>query len=230
MQRLSGDIKANLAAVQERIARACRRSGRAVEEVTLIAVTKTVDPEDIQTAYDLGLRNFGENRVQEAEKKIEIFKLLRPHPTWHLIGHLQSNKVKQALALFDMVQSVDSPGLAEAINCRARAQDLRTPVLLQVNVSGETTKGGFSLTDIEDCFYKVRCLSNIQVKGLMTIAPLVEDPEQVRPLFRKLKELGDRFALEHLSMGMTNDFEVAVEEGASMIRVGRAIFGERSII
>jgi PLP dependent protein len=229
VERPSNDIKTKLEVVQKRIARACCRSGRDPEEVTLIAVTKTIDPADIEKAYDLGLRHFGENRVQEAEKKIESLNLLKPRPAWYLIGHLQSNKVKPALLLFDMIQSVDSWELAETVDRHAQALGFQVPVLLQVNVSGEKTKSGFILGNFEDCFYKIRSLSHVRIKGLMTIAPLVEDPEQVRPVFIQLRELRDRFALEELSMGMTNDFEVAIEEGATMIRVGRAIFGERTI-
>jgi PLP dependent protein len=222
------DIKANLEAVRERMAGACRRSGRKPEEVTLIAVTKTVGPEAIEIAYNWGVRHFGENRVQEGGKKIPLLPRLKPESTWHMIGHLQSNKVKPALGLFDMVQSVDSPDLAEAIDNYAHSRGVPVPVLLQVNISGETTKGGFSPDNIEENFARVRVLNNINIRGLMTIAPLTEDPEQVRPVFRRLRELRDRFDLEQLSMGMTNDFEVAIEEGATMVRVGRAIFGERS--
>jgi len=229
MEKLSDDIQANLEAVQERISQACQRSGRNPEEVTLIAVTKNVDPANIELAYNSGLCHFGENRLQEAEKKIERLNLLKPRPAWYLIGHLQSNKVKPALELFDMVQSLDSWELAESIDRRAGAQGLKFPVLLQVNIAGETTKGGFPLDNFEDSFYKISGLSNIRVKGLMTIAPLVEDPEQARAVFCQLRELRDRFSLEELSMGMTNDFEVAIEEGATMVRIGRAIFGERSI-
>jgi pyridoxal phosphate enzyme (YggS family) len=189
-----------------------------------MAVTKTVDPATIATAFELGIRDFGENRVQEAGKKIRLLSYLQPHPTWHMIGHLQSNKVKPALELFDMIQSVDSVGLAEAVNRRAQA---KIPVLLQVNAAGEATKSGFSLAEIGPAFKTISHLPGIEVKGLMIVAPLVEDVELVRLVFRKLRELRDSFQLKHLSMGMTDDFEVAIEEGATMIRIGRAIFGER---
>ena len=182
-------------------------------------MTKTVGPAEIETAYNLGVRHFGENRVQEAGEKDTALTHLKPRPAWHMIGHLQSNKVKPALELFDMIQSVDSPGLAESIDARARFLGLRVPVLLQINVSGETTKGGFSPDNIEDCFPKVRGLTNIDIKGLMTIAPLADDPEQARPVFRRLRELRDQLGLEHLSMGMTDDFETAIEEGATMIEL-----------
>jgi PLP dependent protein len=217
-------LKYNLEIVQKRIAEACRRARRSPDEVTLIAVTKTVDPATIEAAFNLGIRHFGENRVQEAEPKIKALAHLQPHPTWHMIGHLQSNKVNSALRLFDVIQSVDSLDLAGRINKSACPFK---PIILQVNVAGEKTKGGFSLKEIEGAFAGIRLLSILKVKGLMTIAPLVRDPEEVRPVFRKLRELRDSFGLEHLSMGMSDDFEVAIEEGATMVRIGRAIFGER---
>jgi PLP dependent protein len=218
------DIKANLEAVHQRIERACRRSGRPVNDVTLIAVTKTEGEDAVRTAFDLGIRNFGENRVQEANRKIGYLFGLQPQPTWHMIGHLQSNKLKTALEIFDFIQSIDSTYLAQAINRRAAG---KVPVFLQVNLAGETTKSGFSLMGISQAFKEIVTLPNLEVKGLMTIAPQVKDPEEVRPLFRKLRELRDSFRLEHLSMGMTDDFEIAIEEGATMVRIGRAIFGER---
>ena len=226
----SGDIKFNLEAVQERIALACRRAGRSREDVTLIAVTKTVAPDTIETAYKLGICHFGENRVQEAEKKIKLLFHLRPNPSWHMIGHLQSNKIKTAVGLFDMIHSVDSLELAKTLDLRAQSLNHRIPVLLQVNVSGESSKNGFSIKNINAEYSRICCLPGVIVSGLMTIAPSVKDPEQVRPIFIKLRELRDHFGLEHLSMGMTDDFEVAIEEGATMIRLGRAIFGERSTL
>lgn len=219
-----GNIKANLEAVRERMSAACQRAGRRPEEVTLIAVTKTVDPAAIETALQSGIRHFGENRVQEAEKKMEKLSHLDPRPTWHLIGHLQSNKIKPALKLFDIIHSIDSIGLAQELDRRA---ERRIQALLQVNVAGEDTKNGFSPEEIQPAFNIISNLSGIEVKGLMTIAPLVEDAEKVRPVFRRLRELRDSLSLEHLSMGMTDDFEIAIEEGSTMIRIGRAIFGER---
>lgn len=218
------DIKYNLEAVQRRIAEACRRSGRASSEVTVVAVTKTVDPAIIEAAFNLGIRNFGENRVQEAGLKIKTLARLQPCPSWHMIGHLQSNKVNTALRLFNIIQTVDSFELAEQIHKSVYPDK---PVLLQVNVSGEKTKSGFPLSDIKKVIEDTSLLTLLKVKGLMTIAPIVDNPEEVRPVFRKLRELRDYFGLEHLSMGMTNDFEVAIEEGATIIRIGRAIFGER---
>ncbi len=211
--------------MQRRIAEACRRSGRSPQEITLIAATKSVDPLTIEAAFELGVRNFGENRVQDANIKIKALAFLQPRPVWHMIGHLQSNKVKTALQTFDVIQSVDSTQLAERIQ---KFGFTDKPVLLQMNVAAEKTKSGFSLYDVEATLQNSQILKKLKVKGLMTIAPLVNDPEEVRPIFRKLRQLRDHFGLEHLSMGMTNDFEVAIEEGATMVRIGRAIFGERS--
>ncbi len=218
------DVKSNLEVVQKRIVQACTRAGRSPQEVTLIAVTKTVDPGTIELANSLGIRHFGESRIQDAEDKIKALTHLQPRPMWHMIGHLQSNKVKPALELFDIIQTIDSVALAESIS--KRAQKMR-PILLQVNVSGEKTKSGLSLIETEPTFEAIAKLPNLKIQGLMTIAPLVENPDEVRLIFRKLKELKDYLHLEHLSMGMTDDFEVAIEEGATMIRIGRGIFGER---
>jgi pyridoxal phosphate enzyme (YggS family) len=193
-------------------------------EVILVVVTKEVGVSAIRAAFDCGIRNFGENRVQEAEDKIAQLSDLRPEVTWHMVGHLQSNKARTAIDLFDIIQSVDSVRLAEILS---RRLEKAFPVLLQVNVSGEATKGGFAVNEVVAAVEDIRRLPNLKVMGLMTIAPLVSDPEEVRPVFRKLRELRDSVGLEHLSMGMTDDFEVAVEEGATMLRIGRAIFGER---
>ncbi len=224
---ISSDIQTNLEKVQERIAAACRRVGRSPDEITLIAATKTVGPEDIETAFKLGIRHFGENRVQEAEKKIQSLSHLNPRPTWHMIGHLQTNKVKTALDVFDVIQSVDSVNLAEAIDLKAQRRINEVPVLLEINVSGEHTKNGFAVDQLNSDYFKIWGLPQIEIRGLMTIAPQTEDPEQVRPIFRRLRELRDSLHLHHLSMGMTDDFEIAIEEGATMVRIGRAIFGER---
>ena len=218
------DIAANLKDVQGRIARACERSHRSPGEITLVVVTKEVGVSAIRAAFDCGIRNFGENRVQEAEDKIAQLSDLKPDVTWHMVGHLQSNKARTAIELFDIIHSVDSVRLAEILSRRA---EKRFPVLLQVNVMGEATKSGFVAGEIASAVNEIKKLPNLKVMGLMTIAPLVSEPEEVRPGFRKLRELRDSLGLEHLSMGMTDDFEVAVEEGATMLRVGRAIFGER---
>ena len=218
------DIAANLQDVQGRIARACERSHRSPDGMTLVAVTKGVEAQAIKAAFDCGIRHFGENRVQEAEDKIAQLSDLRPNVTWHMVGHLQSNKAKRAVDLFDIIHSVDSVRLAEILSRRVQKT---LPVLLEVNVSGEATKGGFSVEEIAAAVGEIRQLPNLKVMGLMTMAPFVIDSEEVRSVFRKLRELRDSLGLEHLSMGMTDDFEVAVEEGATMLRIGRAIFGER---
>lgn len=218
------DIRASIEQVKWRIAKTCQRVGRSPDEVTIVAVTKMVAPSAIATAFKLGIRHFGENRVQEAEKKIGQLFWLEPHPTWHMVGHLQTNKVKVAAEIFDIIHSIDSVRLAEVISRRTQ----RTlPILLEVNVSGEASKGGFSVAEVEPALEAISHLPRLEIKGLMTIAPIVADAEQVRPIFQKLCSLRDSFGLEHLSMGMTDDFEVAVEEGATMLRIGRAIFGER---
>jgi pyridoxal phosphate enzyme (YggS family) len=218
------DIEANIREVQGSIARACERSCRTPGGITLVAVTKGVEASAIRTAFDCGIRNFGENRVQEAEDKIAQLSDLKPDVTWHMVGHLQSNKAKTAVELFDIIHSVDSVRLAEVLSRRAEKP---LSVLLEVNVSGEVTKGGFSAGEIAAAVEEIRRLPDLKVMGLMTVAPFAAEPEEVRPVFRKLRELRDSLRLEYLSMGMTDDFEVAVEEGATMLRIGRAIFGER---
>jgi len=223
--RIEGvDIEANVREVQRRIARACERSHRSPGEITLVVVTKEVGISAIRAAFDCGLRDFGENRVQEAEDKIGQLSDLKPDVTWHMVGHLQSNKAKTAVELFDVIHSVDSVKLAEILSRRA---EKTLPVLLQVNVSGEATKSGFAVNEIAVVVEEIRQLPNLRLVGLMTIAPLAAETEEVRPVFRKLRELRDSLRLEHLSMGMTDDFEVAIEEGATMLRIGRAIFGDR---
>ena len=189
-----------------------------------MAVAKGFEALAIRAAFDCGIRNFGENRVQEAEGKIGQLSDLEPDVAWHMVGHLQSNKAKTALEIFDIIHSVDSIRLAGVLSRRA---EKTLPVLLQVNVSGEAPKSGFSVDEVARAVDEVRRLANLEVIGLMTIAPLVANPEDVRPVFRKLGGLRDSLGLEHLSMGMTDDFEVAIEEGATMLRIGRAIFGDR---
>jgi pyridoxal phosphate enzyme (YggS family) len=218
------NIKTNLEIVKERVSAACKKVGRSPDEVTIIAVTKTVEADTIATAFELGINNFGENRVQEAESKIKELSHLQPRPTWHMIGHLQTNKVKTALELFDIIHSVDSVRLAEALSHRAQKS---LPILLEVNVAREISKTGFAPEEVESAYKAISQLPNIEVRGLMTVAPLVPDAEMVRPVFLELRALRDKLVLRHLSMGMTDDFEIAIEEGATMVRIGRAIFGER---
>ncbi|HET9477026.1 MAG TPA: YggS family pyridoxal phosphate-dependent enzyme [Dehalococcoidia bacterium] len=218
------DIAARVAAVRARIEAACARARTVPDEVTLIAVTKGFPPEYVREAFRTGIRHFGENRAQEAAEKLPELADFRPDVTWHMIGHLQTNKVKTVLGLFDIIQSVDSFHLAEALSRRAPHS---VPAFLEVNAAGEPSKFGLTFDELPREFGRISGLPNLEIRGLMTVAPVVADPEEVRPLFRRLREAADGLGLRQLSMGMTDDFEVAVEEGATHIRVGRAIFGER---
>ena len=220
-------IAERIEAVRLQIANACLRSGRSPEAVTVVAVTKGFPPEAVREAFAAGLSHFGENRVQEAQGKIPLLAGLAPRPTWHMVGHLQTNKVKTALSLFDIIQSVDSLHLAQEISRRA-PESVRVPVLLEVNVAGEAAKYGFSPDELPAAAEQVRSLPGLEVRGLMTVAPMAGDPQEARPVFRRLRSLAQSLDLRDLSMGMSDDFEVAVEEGATIVRVGRAIFGERS--
>jgi pyridoxal phosphate enzyme (YggS family) len=221
--------------VRERVAAAAERSGRAANSVLIVAVSKTIPVERIRAAYDLGFTTFGENRVQEAREKIAALSL--PSLRWELVGHLQTNKAAVAVELFDRIQSVDSIKLAEVLEKRAAAERKVLPILLEVNVAGEATKSGFAPEQVSDAVYAVAALPHLRPEGLMTIAPLVASPEEVRPVFRRLRELRDRVreavplgadgGWQQLSMGMTDDFAVAIEEGATIVRIGRALFGER---
>ncbi|OGO02175.1 MAG: YggS family pyridoxal phosphate enzyme [Chloroflexi bacterium RBG_13_53_26] len=220
----SADIGQNVHEVQRRIARAATKAGRSPADLTVIGVTKTVDPLLIQQAFQAGIRHFGESRIQEAKDKMAQLSVLQPRPTWHMVGHLQTNKVKTAIELFDVIHSVDSIRLAEAISEHAQQA---IPILIQVNVSGEASKYGFPPNKVRSTIEQASHLPHLEIKGLMTIAPYTDNPEDIRPIFRQLRMLRDSLGLEHLSMGMTDDFEVAIEEGATMVRIGRAIFGER---
>jgi pyridoxal phosphate enzyme (YggS family) len=244
---MEASVAERWAAVQERIARAARRAGRDPAEVTVVAVTKTVPPERIVEAYACGLQVFGENRVEEAEEKIpQVHARLgsEAHIHWHLVGHLQRRKARRALGLFEVIHSVDSLPLAEKLSRLAVESGRIVEILLECNVSGEATKYGFPLHCWEEdpsqreafmeAVARILDLPGLRVSGLMTVAPMASDPETVRPVFRRLRALRDflakrfpRASWAHLSMGMTDDFEVAIEEGATMIRLGRAIFGER---
>lgn len=237
-----------LTAVRERIAAAARRVNRDPATIRLVGVTKAHPADVIRAALEAGLCDVGENRVQEAEAKMTALEAERQRLTWHLIGHLQTNKAKKAAMLFDVVHSVDSLRLAQMLDQHAaevrRDAQGRLPILLQVNVSGEATKFGFDLDgwetrlDIYERFCadveRTLALPHLDVRGLMTIAPWGPDPEQARPIFRAVRRLRDNLAQRfpaaawrELSMGMTDDFEVAIEEGATIVRIGRAIFGER---
>jgi len=218
------DVRENLERVRERIARAAARAGRKPEDVLLIGVSKTVDVERIRAALAAGLRALGENRVQEARTKVT--ELGRP-AAWHLIGHLQTNKVKDALELFDVIHSLDRLELAQEMEKRAATRGLAVEALLQVNMAGEASKGGFAPDAVGGALEAIAKLTHVKVTGLMAIPPEVARPEDARPWFRGLREEAERHGLKRLSMGMSGDFEVAVEEGATMVRVGTAIFGSR---
>ncbi len=215
---------ARLAAVRSRIESACARAGRDPAGVTIVAVSKSFGADAVLALYQAGQRHFGENRVQEAAAKIPEVARSGATPVWHLVGHLQTNKVTAALGLFAILHSVDSLRLAEAI---ARRATRPVDILLEVNVAREPAKYGFDPDEVGDAVRAVSRLPNVNLRGLMTVAPLVDNPEDVRPVFRTLRELRDAHGLVELSMGMTNDFEVAVEEGATLVRIGRALFGER---
>jgi hypothetical protein len=222
---MDSDIAANITRVQARISAAAERAGRWSGDITLIGVSKTRPAGVVAAAFAAGLRDFGENRVQEAASKIGALRAQHVTPCWHLVGHLQRNKVAAALDLFDILHSVDSERLAEAISAQA-AGPVR--VLIEVNVAGEASKFGVAPGDVAGLAERIGRLPNIELVGLMTVAPQVDDPEDVRPVFRTLRQLRDTVGLRELSMGMTDDFEVAVEEGSTLVRVGRAIFGARA--
>jgi pyridoxal phosphate enzyme (YggS family) len=219
------DVAENLARVQERVVRAAERAGRRPDGVLLIGVSKTVDVARIRAAVAAGVTALGENRVQEAKSKIvELGRLA----AWHLIGHLQTNKVKDALDLFDLIHSLDRLELAREVERRAAAQGRVVEALLQVNVAAEASKGGVAPDAVGETLDAIGKLGHVRVRGLMTIPPEVERAEESRPWFRRLRELAERQGLPELSMGMSGDFEVAIEEGATMVRVGTAIFGPRA--
>ena len=223
------DIGANVARVRARIAEAALRSGRRPEGVALVGVTKTVGVDRIRELVASGVRALGENRVQEARAKAPEVQGV----AWHLVGTLQRNKVKEALRLFEVIHSVDSLSLAEELSRRSAERPGAGPVevFVQVNISGERQKHGAPPGDTPDLIARLRQLPGVRVRGLMGMPPLAQDPEEARPYFRRLRELRDRVrealpdaGLDELSMGMTDDFEVAIEEGATMVRVGRALF------
>lgn len=227
------DIAENIEKIKERIAQASRRVNRDPSEIILLAATKDVPAELISKAIEAGITDIGENKVQEARPKYEALASKYPNLIWHMIGHLQTNKVKKTLEIFSKVQSVDSLRLAQEIDKRAREASKKVDVLVEVNTSGEATKFGVKP---EEALELIKCISglpNIKVTGLMTIGPLVEDTEKARPSFKMLRNLRGEITkanipnveMKHLSMGMTDDFEVAIEEGSNIVRIGRAIFG-----
>jgi pyridoxal phosphate enzyme (YggS family) len=211
--------------VHERVARACERAGRKPDDVLLIAVSKTVETERIRLAVTAGVQALGENRVQEAKDKVAA--LGRPVP-WHLIGSLQTNKARDAVELFDWIHSVDREELARELDRRAHQRERKVKILVQVNVGEEPQKGGVHPAELKGLLESLTALSSLDVRGLMCIPPAAETAEAARPWFKRLRELRDAAGLEHCSMGMSGDFEVAIEEGATMVRVGTAIFGPRA--
>jgi pyridoxal phosphate enzyme (YggS family) len=230
-------ITEDVAVVRERIARAVKRAGRRTEDIALMAVSKTNPPENIRAAYDAGLRLFGENRVQEFAGKAEALRDLHD-AEWHMIGHLQTNKAARTAELFHAVDSVDSLKLAEKLDAAARNLGRKLNVLVEINVGGETAKSGVApdSQDLEELLSAAPRLEALRFRGLMTVPPFADDPEGARPYFRKLRELRDTIAarnlsavsMDQLSMGMSHDFETAIEEGSTCVRVGTAIFGERT--
>ena len=224
------ELQENLTRIRSRIDQACERSGRQPDSVRLMAVSKNQSPERVAQAASAGLTLFGENRIQEAKVKIAQSP---SQLEWHFIGHLQSNKSRDAVSLFHVVQGVDSLALAEELQKQAIKQARSLPILLEVNVAGESSKFGWNPDRLLAELLQLNALNRLEVHGLMTIAPYAVDPEQVRPIFRRLRELRDRCTdllgapLPVLSMGMSGDLEVAIEEGATLVRVGTALFGER---
>jgi pyridoxal phosphate enzyme (YggS family) len=231
----SETLRGRIASVRQRLESSARRAGRAPDEVRLIAVTKTHPAEVVREALDAGLAEFGENRVQEAEGKIA--RLAGSGARWHLIGHLQANKARRAVKLFDMIQSVDSAALVARLE-RLCAEEGRAelPVLAQVDLAGEASKSGASVAELPQLVAEFQQCARVRLTGLMTLPPFFADAEQVRPYFRRLRELRDEWQARgafgaragELSMGMTQDFEVAISEGATMVRVGTALFGARA--
>jgi pyridoxal phosphate enzyme (YggS family) len=229
-------IATNVAALRERIQAAAGRAGRNPQEIKLMAVTKTVSSDRIREAYDCGVCVFGENRVQEFAGKADALRDLSS-AEWHMIGHLQSNKSSKAAELFRHVDSVDSIRLAEMLNVAASQRRKKLPVLIEINIGGEEAKNGVAAgsPELENLLLAAHALSSLEFQGLMTVPPYHDDPEQSRPYFRKMRELFKQIAkrnlpgiqMDVLSMGMSHDFEVAIEEGATCVRIGTAIFGER---
>jgi len=236
MSNLAEDLRQRLSTVRARIEIAARRCNRSTDEITLIAISKTHPAEALSAAIDLGLTDLGENRVQEGEGK--IIELGKTAARWHLVGHLQENKARRAISLFDVIHSLDSVSLAQRLDrlCVSEARN-ELPVLVQVNLGGEESKTGIDPGDFDSVLDTIAKCERLRLIGLMTLPPYFENPEDSRPFFQRLRKMrdqlqeGGRFVVGsgELSMGMSHDFEIAIEEGATMIRVGTAIFGERSV-
>ncbi|MDD3839356.1 MAG: YggS family pyridoxal phosphate-dependent enzyme [Clostridia bacterium] len=225
-------IKENLDKVRQKIADAAKSTGRDPDEISIIAVSKTRSIDEIRQAIDCGLNILGENRAQELCEK---YKLIGQQARWHMIGHLQTNKVKYILDKVDLIHSVDSLKLIKEINKRCKRQNKTMDILIQVNISGEESKFGVDQHELMELIHSAKNYKNVRIKGLMTIAPFYEDSEKVRPIFEKAKQLFDNIRgmeldyvdMRYLSMGMTNDYDIAIQEGSNMIRVGTGIFGQR---
>ncbi len=228
-----GSIAENVAIIRNKMRSACLRVGRDPEDVRLVGVTKTVPPERVREGVDAGLTILGENYIQEAQGKVEA--LAGIHVSWHFIGHLQSNKAKIAARLFDCVHTIDSEKLARELDKQADKAGRRISVLLEVELGGENSKSGVEPETLVSLYRAASKLESLDVKGIMALPPFLDDPEEVRPYFRRLRELLDQLRdassrpedLTELSMGMSNDFEVAIEEGSTLVRVGTALFGSR---
>jgi hypothetical protein len=234
VQNADAALLTALHAIRERIAAACQRAGRRESDVTLVAVSKTVSADRVRAAIAAGVKVLGENRVQEAETKITELAALREQVEWHLIGHLQSNKVRKAVALFDVVQSVDDANQALRLNRVAGELGKRLPVFVEVNLANEASKSGVAPAQVLPLLETIGQLPALELRGLMTVPPYFENPAEVRPFFRQLRDWRDKalragFATcTQLSMGMSHDFEVAIEEGATLVRIGTALFGART--
>jgi len=223
-------LRERVEAINQRIAAACKRAGRDFFDVTLVAVSKTVEPSRIGQAIEAGIRVLGENRVQEAASKIpELATIVAEHKVeWHLIGHLQTNKARRAVELFSTIQSVDGFKLAERLDNLAGEIGKRLPIFIEVNLGGEESKAGVKPDEVLPLCEQVGKLAHLELKGLMAVPPFLDNAEEIRPFFRRLRTLRDQAQLKELSMGMSHDFEIAIEEGATVVRIGTALFGERT--
>ncbi len=228
------DIKENIDIILNRVEKAAKNSGRSIEDITVIAVSKTVDAEKAKQAIVGGLSNLGENRVQEFVNKYE--QLSDMNIKWHMIGHLQKNKVKYIIDKAELIHSIENIDLANEVNKRAKQHEIMSKVLIELNIGEEDSKFGINAENVYDFIKEINQYENIMVMGLMTVAPYAENPEEVRWVFKKMKEIYDNISkmqlkntdMKYLSMGMTNDFEIAIEEGSNMVRIGTAIFGSRN--
>ena len=226
-------LNLNLIEVREKIEVACKKANRSIDEVTLIAVTKTIDESIVNESIKMGITDIGENKVQEIQRK---FDNITPGVKWHLIGHLQRNKVKYIIDKVAMIHSVDSLRLAEEINKRAEGIGIVMDILIQLNISNEETKFGIDIEALKEMLNEMKDMKHIRIKGLMTMAPYYDNPEEARWIFRKMKDIFEELkynefnnvSMEYLSMGMTNDYDIAIEEGASLVRIGTGIYGPRN--